>query len=148
MLPGVILDIIDTYVSSMNFYSYLPSLRAVRSLMDKCDLFVLSQLGTVLGMPSSEVMRLRFRLEMRGEFIFYFHMSNSQRLRLLNLLQDSIEVDRHMASMTWIFLEKEPKLIRIPRYERLFRDGLFCRLMEYLVTDPPRTLDELDALTI
>ena len=148
MLPGVILDIIDTYVSSMNFYSDLPSLRAVRSLMDKCDLFVLSQLGTVLGMPSSEVMRLRFRLEMRGEFIFYFHMSSPQRLRLLNLLQDSIEGDRHMASMTWIFLEKEPKLIRIPRYERLFRDGLFCRLMEYLVTDPPVANAALDALTI
>ena len=137
MLPTVILDLIDSYVSSMNYYSDLPRLRSVRRLMDRCDRFVLQQLGGVLGMPSSEIMRLRFRLEMRGEFIFYFHMSAGQRLHMLRLLERSIEHNRHIACMTWIFLEKKPKLICIPRYKRIFKDGLFCRLMEYLMTNPP-----------
>jgi len=135
MLPDVILEIIDDYVSSMNFYSDLPRLKAVRRLMEKCDHFVLHQLGIVLGMPSGEVMRLRFRLEMKGEFTFYFHMSHTQRARLLHLLERSVEDNCHMAFLTWIFLDQ--KLITIPRYKRLFRDGLFCRLMEYIVTVTP-----------
>ena len=139
MLPKVILDIIDSYVTSMNQYSDLPSLHSVRRLMDYCDRFVIQQLGGVLGMPTSEVQRLRFRLEMRGEFIFYFHMSVTQRLHMLDVLKRSVEKDRHISCMTWIYLEREPKLIMIPRYNRIFRDGLFCRLMEYLITEsPPR----------
>ena len=137
MLPTVVLDIIQSYVDSMIYFDELPRLRSVRRLMDRCDSFVLQQLGSVLGMPTSEVMRLRFRLEMRGEFIFYFHMDAAQRLHMLRMMEHYIEHNRHISCMTWIFLEKEPKLIRIPRYNRLFKDGLFCRLMEYLVTEPP-----------
>ena len=134
MLPTVVLDIIQSYVESMIYFEELPRLRAVRRLMDRCDSFVLHQLGIVLGMPTSELMRLRFRLEMRGEFIFYFHMDAGQRMHMLRVMERSIEEDRHISCMTWIYLEKEPKLIHIPRYKRLFKDGLFCRLMEYLVT--------------
>ena len=134
MLPTVVLDIIQSYVDSMIYFEELPHLRAVRRLMDRCDSFVLQQLGHVLGMPTSELMRLRFRLEMRGEFIFYFHMDAGQRMHMLRIMERSIEEDRHISCMTWIYLEKEPKLINIPRYKRLFKDGLFCRLMEYLVT--------------
>ena len=134
MLPTVVLDIIQSYVDSMIYFEELPHLRAVRRLMDRCDSFVLHQLGIVLGMPTSELMRLRFRLEMRGEFIFYFHMDAGQRMHMLRIMERSIEEDRHISCMTWIYLEKEPKLINIPRYKRLFKDGLFCRLMEYLVT--------------
>ena len=137
MLPAVILEIIEDYVSGMNFHSDLPRLKAVRRLMDKCDRFVLQLLGKVLGMPSSEVNRLRFRLEMQGEFIFYFHMSADQREHLLHLLERSVQENPHMACLTWIFLNREPKLIEIPEYKRLFRDGLFCRLMEYMVTEQP-----------
>ena len=137
MLPAVILEIIDDYVSGMNFHSDLPPLKAVRRLMDRCDGFVLQLLGKVLGMPSSEVMRLRFRLEMQGEFIFYFHMSADQRQFLLHLLERSVQENCNMSCLTWIFLNREPKLIEIPEYKRLFRDGLFCRLMEYMVTEPP-----------
>ena len=137
MLPKVILDIIDSYVTSMNRYSDLPSLSSVRRLMDYCDRFVIQQLGGVLGMPTSEVRRLRFRLEMRGEFIFYFHMSVTQRLHMLDVLKRSVEKNRHISCMTWIYLEREPKLIMIPSYNRIFRDGLFCRLMEYLITETP-----------
>ena len=137
MLPEVILDIIQEYVTSMEAYSDLPSLPAVRRLMDHCDRFVIQQLGGVLGMPTSEVHRLRCRLEMRGEFIFYFHMSVTQRFHMLEILQRSVETDRHISCMTWIYLEKEPKLIMIPRFKQLFRDGLFCRLMEYLITENP-----------
>ena len=137
MLPRVILDIIDSYVTDMDAYTDLPSPRAVRRLMDRCDRFVIQQLGAVLGMPSSEVDRLRFRLEMRGEFVFYFHMSVTQRLHLLDILQRAVETDRHISCMTWIYLEKKPKLIYNPVYRSIFRDGLFCRLMEYLVTETP-----------
>ena len=137
MLPDVILDIIQSYVDSMNFYSDLPSLHAVRKLMDRCDNWVMLQLGTVLGMPSTEMMRLRFRLQMRGDFVFYFHMSAPQRHFMLITLERGVEGQRHLSNMTWIFLEKEPKLINIPRYKSIFKNGLFCRMMEYLITEPP-----------
>ena len=137
MLPDVILDIIQSYVDSMNFYSDLPSLHAVRKLMDRCDNWVMLQLGTVLGMPSTEMMRLRFRLQMRGDFVFYFHMSAPQRHFMLTILERGVEGQRHLSNMTWIFLEKEPKLINIPRYKSIFKNGLFCRMMEYLITEPP-----------
>ncbi|MAD47703.1 MAG: hypothetical protein CMH98_22165 [Oceanospirillaceae bacterium] len=102
--------------------------------MDRCDQWVLHQLGSILGMPTTEVQRLRFRLEMHGEFIFYFHMSFQQRQRLLQILEDGVKSNRHLACMTWIFLAREPKLYDVPGYARIFRDGLFCRLMEYLVS--------------
>ena len=137
MLPEVILDIIDSYVTSMDAYTDLPTLPSVRRLMDHCDRFVIQQLGGVLGMPSNEVNRLRFRLQMRGEFVFYFHMSVTQRFHLLEILQNACETDRHISCMTWIYLEKEPKLINMPLYTQIFRDGLFCRLMEYLITETP-----------
>jgi len=137
MLPEVILDIIDSYVQAMNDYTDLPTLSSVRRLMDHCDRFVIQQLGGVLGMPSNEVNRLRFRLQMRGEFVFYFHMSVTQRFHLLEILQNACETDRHISCMTWIYLEKEPKLINLPPYTQIFRDGLFCRLMEYLITETP-----------
>ncbi len=137
MLPEVILEIIDSYVQAMNDYTDLPTLSSVRRLMDHCDRFVIQQLGVVLGMPSNEVDRLRFRLQMRGEFVFYFHMSVTQRFHLLEILQNACETDRHISCMTWIYLEKEPKLIQLPLYTQIFRDGLFCRLMEYLITETP-----------
>lgn len=137
MLPEVILDIIDSYVHAMNDYTDLPTLSSVRRLMDHCDRFVIQQLGVVLGMPSNEVDRLRFRLQMRGEFVFYFHMSITQRFHLLEILQNACETDRHISCMTWIYLEKVPKLINLPLYTQIFRDGLFCRLMEYLITETP-----------
>ena len=135
MLPAVILSIIQDYLSELNAYTDLPKMRAVRALMDRCDQFVIQQLGAVLGMPSDDIDRLRFRLEMRGEFVFYFHMSVTQRFHLLDILQSSVEKNRHISCMTWIYLEKEPKLIQMPRYRKIFRDGLFCRLMEYLITE-------------
>ena len=137
MLPEVILDIIQEYVTSMDEYTDLPPLLSVRRLMDRCDRFVIQQLGVVLGMPSNEVDRLRFRLEMRGEFVFYFHMSVTQRFHLLEVLQGACESDRHISCMTWIYVEKTPKLIHLEPYRKIFRDGLFCRLMEYLITETP-----------
>ena len=134
MLPEVLLDIIQSYVDSMNHYSDLPKKTRIRRLMDRCDQWVLQQLGRVLGIPTSEVQRLRFRLEMHGEFIFYFHMSLGQRQHMLDALERSISGNRHIACMTWIFLTREPKLINIPEYACIFKDGLFCRLMEYLVS--------------
>ena len=137
MLPEVILEIINSYVRELDAFTDLPSLSSVRRLMDHCDRFVIQQLGGVLGMPNTEVARLRFRLEMRGEFVFYFHMSVTQRFHLLEILQRACETDRHISCMTWIYLEKEPKLINLPLYTQIFRDGLFCRLMEYLITETP-----------
>ena len=137
MLPQVILDIIDSYVLSMDYYTDLPSPSSVRRLMDHCDAYVLLQLGGVLGMPSSEVHRLKCRLQLRGEFIFYFHMSVTQRMNMLRILEAAVEGNRHISCMTWIYLEKEPKLIHIPLYYKVFKDGLFCRMMEYLITEPP-----------
>ena len=137
MLPAVILSIIQDYVSDLDAYTDLPKMGAVRALMDRCDRYVIQQLGGVLGMPSDDIQRLRFRLEMRGEFVFYFHMSVTQRFHLLDILQRSVEKNRHISCMTWIYLEKQPKLIQIPRYRKIFRDGLFCRLMEYLITESP-----------
>ena len=137
MLPEVILEIINSYVRELDAFTDLPSLSSVRRLMDHCDRFVIQQLGGVLGMPNTEVARLRFRLEMRGEFVFYFHMSVTQRFHLLEILQRACETDRHISCMTWIYLEKEPKLIHMPLYRQIFRDGLFCRLMEYLITETP-----------
>jgi len=138
MLPDCVIDIIDSYVAELDLYSNLPSKKAVKRLMDRCDSYVLQKLGFVLGMASNEVMRLRIRLEMRGEFVFYFHMSADQRMHMLNVLERSMKHIPCIANMTWIFLEKEPKLIRHEDYIQIFKDGLFCRMMEYLVTMPPR----------
>ena len=132
MLPNVIIDLIDSYVQSMNAYSDLPSLGAVTRLMDRCDNWVMSQLGAVLLMPSTELERIRLRLQTRSEFVFYFHLDGAQRLRLLDILKASVTGNRHISSMTWLYLEKEPKLIHIPRYYEVFKSGLFCRMMEYL----------------
>ena len=135
MLPQVITDIIESYVASMNYYTDLPSERSVMSLMERCDRWVLGQIGQVLGMPSNEVMRLRFRLEMRGDFVFYFHMSADQRMEMLRRMERALEHNKHISCMTWIYLEQH--LIRNPRFNRIFRDGLYCRMMEYLITEPP-----------
>ena len=134
MLPKVVIDIIDSYVQSMNDYGDLPSYGAVQRLMDRCDNWVMGQLGAVLQMPQTEVNRIRLRLQTRGEFVFYFHLDQPQRLRMLNVLQASIEGNRHISCMTWLYLERQPKLINIPEYKELFKHGLFCRMMEYLIT--------------
>jgi len=134
MLPDCVMKIIDSYVESMNAYSDRPSKRAVKRLVDRCDSYVLQKLGYILGMASSEVLRLRVRLEMRGEFVFYFHMSAQQRMHMLHIMENSIAHVPCIAAMTWIFLEKTPKLIHVPEYHEIFKNGLFCRMMEYLVT--------------
>jgi|TARA_B110000495_G_scaffold102937_1_gene88902 hypothetical protein len=135
MLPNVVLSIIQEYTDELDALTDLPSISVVTRLMDKCDRFVIKVLGSALNMPHGEVRRLRFRLQMRGDFVFYFHMSYSQRFYVLNLLQTSIKKNWAISCMTWIFLEKQPHLINVPRYRKIFRDGLFCRLMEYLITE-------------
>ena len=134
MVPDVILDIIHEYTKELDAFTDLPPFRSVRRLMDACDRFVIEQLGVTMGMPSNEVQRMRFRLEMRGEFVFYFHMSISQRIQLLETLQRAMKKNRHISCMVWIFLEKEPRLVELTGYQTIFGEGLFCRLMQYLLT--------------
>ena len=133
MLPTDILELIYQMLDSMNEYSDLPSKRAVTRLVKKTDDFVLSVLGDVLGMNTPAVEMMRFRIRMDSDFIFYFRFSILQRTRMIALLREAISQNVHVSSMIWIFIVRKPPLTNYPEYKRIFTNGLFCRLVCFLV---------------
>lgn len=134
MLPKVILDLIDDYVAAMDEGSDLPSLRAVRKLIKRSNLFVMNTLTFVLQMPRALILRNRYWIELDRNFMFYFQLSPMQRIRLLHLLKNSVATDVHCANLIWLFIVRDPPLRLKPEYFRLFRRSFLCTMIGHLET--------------
>jgi len=134
MLPKVILDLIDDYVAAMDEGSDLPSLRAVRKLIKRSNLFVMNTLTFVLQMPRALILRNRYWIELDRNFMFYFQLSPMQRIRLLHLLKNSVATDVHCANLIWLFIVRDPPLRLHPEYFRLFRRCFLCTMIGHLET--------------
>ena len=132
MLPDDILRLIDTYVRELDAYTDLPNMSSVKRLIKKVDSFVLSELGLILGMPHQELRRLRYRIELDDDFVFYFHMDARQRILLYTKLETAIHHNLWVSTMVWIFVVRTPHLVLYPDYQEAFRHSLFCKLLEYL----------------
>ena len=120
-------------VDSMNEYSDLPQLQAVHRLVEKTNDYVLSCLGSILGMPGPDVESVRFRLQTNADFIFYFRFNLLQRTRMVHMLRESISRNIHVARLTWVMFLNAPPLNNYPEFRKLFTDSLFCRLTCFLM---------------
>lgn len=133
MLPSDILALIYQMLDSMNEYSDLPKLAAIQKIVIKTDEFVLTSLGAVLGMQTPEVSTMRYRIRMNSDFIFYFRFSSFQRTRMIAMLQEAISQDVDVSRLIWLFIIRKPALCDYPEYKQLFTNGLFCRIMCFLM---------------
>ena len=133
MLPTDILALIYQMLDSMNEYSDLPPRRAIKRLVEHTNDFVLTCLGEVLGMQTPDVHVMRFRLQTNADFIFYFRFSIQQRTRMIALLREAISQNTYVSRLIWIYVVRKPPLTKYPEYKRLFTNGLFCRLVCFLV---------------
>ena len=133
MFPSDILALIYEMLDSMNEYSDLPPHRAVIRLVDKTNDFVLTCLGEVLGMQTPDVDVMRFRLQTSADFIFFFRFTIQQRTRMIALLREAISQNTYVSRLIWIYIVRKPPLTKYPAYKRLFTNGLFCRLVCFLV---------------
>ena len=133
MLPTDILALIYHMLDSMNEYSDLPPRRAIKRLVEHTNDFVLTCLGEVLGMQTPDVHVMRFRLQTNADFIFYFRFSIQQRTRMIALLREAISQNTYVSRLIWIYVVRKPPLTKYPEYKRLFTNGLFCRLVCFLV---------------
>ena len=133
MLPADIQALIFSMLDSMNEYSDLPKKRGVMRIIDKTNDFVLNCLGEVLGMQTPDVDVMRFRLQTNADFIFYFRFSLEQRIRMLTLMRDAISQNAYVSRLIWLFVVNKPPLTEYPEYRCLFTNGLFCRLVCFLV---------------
>ena len=137
MLPSDIIDLIYQMVDSMNEFTDLPSLRAVKKIVNKTDDFVLSCLGIVLNMQTPALNMMRFQIRTNSDFIFYFRFSSLQRARMITLLQEAISQDRDVSRLIWLFVIRTPALSGYDEYKRLFTNGLYCRIMCFLMPHYP-----------
>ena len=133
MLPLDILSLIHQMVESMNEYSDLPKQGAILRLVEKTNDFVLTCLGEVLGMQTPDVHVMRFRLQTNADFIFYFRFSLPQRTRMITLLREAISQNIHVSRLIWLFIMRNPPLSKYPEYKRIFTNGLYCRIVCFLV---------------
>ena len=70
MLPLVIKEIIFEYLDSIEEYSNLPKIRAIKRLIQKSDLHVLDTLGIVLQLTTHEINMLHYRLVIEEQYFF------------------------------------------------------------------------------
>ena len=120
-------------MDSMNEFSDLPPLRAVQKIVNKTDEFVLSCLGIVLNMQTPALNMMRFQIRTNHDFIFYFRFSSLQRTRMITLLQEAISQNRDVSRLIWLFVIRTPALSGYDEYKRLFTNGLYCRIMCFLM---------------
>ena len=130
MLPTVITDLIFAYLEAMNEYTDLPPLNSVKRLVKRSDSFVMNTLGFVLGMPVPDLIRLRYRVLLDNDFVFYFRLSFTQRNRLIHLLKNGIVGHRATACLVWIML-MGPNLLRHQEYKDIFMRSLLIKLLRH-----------------
>ena len=90
MLPKVVEDLIFDYVDAMAEGSSLPSFASIRNLVKRSDVFVMNTLGFVMGIPTTEILRLRYRIVLKNDFLFYFRLTPMQRIRFIRNLKRGI----------------------------------------------------------
>ena len=132
MLPECVETLIFAYLDSMNAYSDLPSLQAVKKLIKRTNAWVMNILGYVLGMRMDDLVRMRYRILLDHDFVFYFRLGPLQRLRLIRLLERGCATNVHVANLIWIFCVRTPPLRMNPEYNALFRSCLLCRVLSNL----------------
>ena len=132
MLPECVETLIFEYLDSINAYSDLPSLEAVQKLIKRTNGWVMNILGYVLGMRLDDLIRMRYRILLDHNFIFYFRLGPLQRLRLIRLLKRGTATNVHVANLIWIFCVRTPSLRIYPEYNALFRSCLLCRVLSNL----------------
>lgn len=131
MFPKEIEDLIFEYMDSMNQYSNLPELSAIKRLVKQCDLCVLDILGNVLSVPIQEN-RNAYRLVLDRHFSFHFRLGIVGRSRLLHLLHVAATTNPACARLVWLFIKHPVDLSIYPEYASLFFNSLFCRILKGL----------------
>ena len=130
MFPKEIEDLIFDYLAAMDEGSDLPSYQAIGKLISRSDVFVLNTLAFTMGMPTNELTRLRCRVELANDFVFYFRLSPFQRIRFIRLLKNGIIDNLATATMVWLFLVG-PNLDKYPDYRKLFMNSLLIKFLRH-----------------
>ena len=81
-----------------------------------------------MGLPTADLVTLRCRIVLNNDFMFYFRLGISQKVRLIRALKRGIVTHRATACLTWLMLQKG--LINYPEYKDMFVNSL---LMKFLV---------------
>ena len=127
MLPREIENIIHEYVDSMCEGSELPPIERVLELRRQSDIFVMNNLGFVMGLPSPDLLSIRCRIVLNNDFMFYFRLGISQKVRFIRALKRGIVTDRPTSCMVWLMLQRE--CIQYPEYKKLFLDSLLMKFL-------------------
>ena len=127
MLPVEIENLIHDYVDSMCEGTNLPSITSVLRLRKHSDIFVMNNLGWVMGFPG-DMETIRCRIVLNNDFMFYFRLGLAQKVRFIRALKSGIVTNRPTACLVWMMLQRG--LIKYPEYKQLFVDSL---LMKFLV---------------
>jgi hypothetical protein len=107
--------------------SDLPSLDSVLELRRKSDIFVMNNLGFVMGLPTGDMMSIRCRIILNNDFMFYFRLGISQKVRFIRALKRGIVTDLPTSCMVWLMLQRH--LINYPEYKKLFVDSLLMKFL-------------------
>ena len=127
MLPKEIENLIHEYVDSMCEGSDLPSITAVLELRRRSDIFVMNNLGFVMGLPNSDLNTIRCKIVLNNDFMFYFRLGISQKVRFIRALKRGIVTNRPTACMVWVMLQRQ--VINYPAYRQLFLDSLLMKFL-------------------
>lgn len=127
MLPNEIENLIHEYVDSMCKGSEMPSLDSVKRLRQQSDIFVMNNLGFVMGLPTGGLMSIRCQIVLNNDFMFYFRLSISQKVRFIRALKRGISNDPPTSCLTWVMLHR--RLIDYPDYKQVFVDSLLMKCL-------------------
>ena len=127
MLPKEIENLIHEYVDSMCEGSDLPSIPAVLELRRRSDIFVMNNLGFVMGLPNPDLHTIRCKIVLNNDFMFYFRLGISQKVRFIRALKRGIVTNRPTACMVWVMLQRQ--VINYPEYKQLFIDSLLMKFL-------------------
>ena len=73
-------------------------------------------------------MSIRCRIVLNNDFMFYFRLSISQKVRFIRALKRGIVTDLPTSCLVWVMLQRG--LINYPDYKQVFVDSL---LMKFLI---------------
>ena len=127
MLPKEVESLIHSYVDSMCEWSSLPSIDSVLRLRKRSDIFVMNHLGFVMALPTVDMMSIRCRIVLNNDFMFYFRLTISQKVRFIRALKRGIVTNHPTACMVWLMLQRG--LIEYPEYKHIFLDSLLMKFL-------------------
>ena len=141
MLPSVIRDLIELYVSEMNTYTDLPSKNAIANLVRRSDMFILECVTKVTAIPSTDPFRANYSITIDGHVTYYFRLSLLQKIRLKVLCELAIGQDIDTCRMIWVFLLATPPLYDEPDYRVFLETSLLVQVfIKVLNSTTPLTI--------